>query len=186
MCKDPVTLIFTRVPKSGCEQQWKETMAEIGRVAQDFPGNLGTTVLKPRPGVERVYRIIVKFDSMENFRRWERSSERQDLLKHLEAMESEPVTLEKITGLETWFELPSEAINQQAMIPPPRYKMMITSAIGVYLTITPLLFFLGPFLERFPLYISTIFTVSIMAVLLTYMVMPLMTRIFRPWLYSDR
>ena len=159
-------------------------MTEIGRVAQDFPGNLGTTVLKPRPGADRAYRIIVKFDSMANFQHWETSPERQELIKRIETMESEPVTREKITGLETWFELPGEAINQQAMIPPPRHKMMIASAIGVYLTITPLLFFLGPFLERFPLYISTIFTVAITAVLLTYIVMPLITRIFRSWLYG--
>ena len=184
MFNDPVTLIFTRVPKAGCERQWEELMAEIGRVSYNFPGNLGATVLKPRPGVERAYRIIVKFDSMANFQRWESSSERRDLIKNLESMESEPVTREKITGLETWFELPSEAIDQQAMIPPPRYKMMIASAIGVYLTITPLLFFLGPFLEQFPLYISTIFTVVITAVLLTYLVMPLITRILRRWLYG--
>lgn len=184
MLKDSVTLMITRVPKPGREHEWEELITRLLRVAQDFPGNLGTTVLKPISQATPAYRIIVRFDNSASLNRWETSPDRLQQLKILEAMESVPVTIEQATGLEAWFELPADALARQ-MSPPPRYKMMLASGIGVYLTIMPLLFFLGSFLDRFPQYVSTLILVSIAVVLLTYAVMPLVTRILRPWLYGS-
>lgn len=62
--------------------------------------------------------------------------------------------------------------------------MMVVSCIGVYLTITPLLISLGPQLSGFPIYVVTLVLVAITSVLLTYVVMPVMSRIFRHWLYE--
>lgn len=183
MLKDSVTLMITRVPKPGREHEWEELITRLLRVAQDFPGNLGTTVLKPISQTTPAYRIIVRFDNSASLNCWETSPDRLQQLKILEAMESVPVTIEQATGLEAWFELPADALARQ-MSPPPRYKMMLASGIGVYLTIMPLLFFLGSFLDRFPQYVSTLILVSIAVVLLTYAVMPLVTRILRPWLYG--
>lgn len=186
MLDDLVTLMFTRVPKQGREREWEYAIAKMGRAARDFPGHMGTTVLKPRPGVREAYQIIVRFDSLDNFRRWESSVDRERLLQELESLESESVTYGQGTGLETWFELPEDTGNRHAMIPPPRHKMMVVSGIGVYLTITPLLLFLGPQLKGLPLYVLTLIMVTIMSVLLTYIVMPFMTKIFRRWLYKHR
>lgn len=182
MLDDPVTLAITRVPRPGCELEWEEVVGEIHRTTRGFPGSLGATVLKPSPGGRRVYRIIVRFDSLVNFQRWESSPDRQRLLKHLQSLESEPVKIEQATGLETWF----EASGDMDMKPPQRYKLMIASGIGVYLTITPLLFALGPVLNRLPLYISTLLVVPVMVPLLTYVTMPLITRALKPWLYGGK
>ena len=184
MLNDPVTLMFTRVPKHGRERDWELSIAEMDRAARNFPGHMGTTALKPRAGIGKAYRIIVRFDSLDNFRRWETSEERERLLQELESMESEPVTFWQETGLETWFELPEDVGKHHMMIPPPRHKMMVVSCIGVYLTITPLLISLGPQLSGFPIYVVTLVLVAITSVLLTYVVMPVMSRIFRHWLYE--
>ena len=175
--------MITRVPKLGREQEWEALITRILRAAQDLPGNLGATVLKPISQATPEYRIIIRFDNSASLDRWKTSPDRLHQLKSLEAMESVPVTIEQVTGLEVWFELPADVLARQ-MSPPPRHKMMLASGIGVYLTITPLLFFLGSFLDRFPLYVATLIMVSIAVVLLTYTVMPLVTRILRPWLYG--
>lgn len=182
MVEDPVTLAITRVPKSGREREWEEVVAEIQRTAYGFPGNLGATVLKPVSRGTRAYQIIVRFDSMANFRCWESSHERQQLLKRLRSLESEPVKIAQATGMETWFELPGESpVN-----PPPRYKMMIASGIGVYLTITPLLYILRSFLDGLPVYAVTLVVVPVTVVLLTYVTMPLIIRgIIRSWLCGN-
>lgn len=186
MLDDPVTLMFTRVPKHGKERDWEAAMAMMGKAASEYPGHVGTTVLKPRKGINDAYRVIVNFDSLDNFRRWETSAERERLLHELESLESEPVTFRHESGLETWFEMPEDVGTGHAMIPPPRHKMMVVSGVGVYLTITPLLLFLGPLLQGVPVYILTAIMVLTMSVLLTYVVMPLMTKVFRPWLYCQR
>lgn len=184
--KDPVTLMVTRVPKPGRESEWEVLMSGGLRAARQFPGNLGATVLKPTGAGERAYRIIVSFDSFASLRQWEDSAQRLELVTQLESVESAPVLIEQAVGLETWFQLPANAGSPQPMIPPPRHKMMIASALGVYLTITPLLMVLRPVLDHLPLYVATMVLVPIAVVLLTYIVMPSITRLFRPWLYRER
>lgn len=182
MLLDPVTLAITRVPKLGREREWEEVMGEIQRATRGFPGSLGTTVLKPVPGGKPAYRIFVRFDSLANFQLWESSPERQHFLTRLQSLETEPVQIAQATGLETWFEFPDDV----PMVQPPRYKMIIASTLGVYLTITPLLYVLGPLLKGMPLYASTAVIVPITVVLLSYVTMPLVTRWLKPWLHAAR
>lgn len=181
MLEGPVTLAITRVPKSGREREWEELVVAIQQTAQGLPGSLGATVLKPVSTGKRTYQIIVHFDSLASFRRWESVPERRHLLKRLQSLESEPVKIEQATGRETWFELP----GGPAVGPPPRYKMMVATGIGVYLTITPLLFFLGPFLNGIPVYVGTLVVVPVMALLLSYVTMPVINRLLRRWLYGS-
>lgn len=176
-----LTLAITRVPKSGREREWEEVVVAIQRAAQCFPGSLGATVLKPVSIGKRAYQIIVRFDCLASFHRWELAPERRHLLKRLQSLESEPVKIEQATGLETWFELP----GGPAAGPPPRYKMMVATGIGVYLTITPLLFILGPFLNGIPVYAATLVLVPVMALLLSYVTMPVINRLLRRWLYGS-
>lgn len=173
-----MTLAITRVPRVGRESEWEEVVSEIQRATNRFPGSLGATVLRPISQAKRAYQIIVRFDSLTNFRCWESSPGRQQLLARLQALESEPVKISQATGLETWFDLPGDALAA----PPPRYKMMIASGIGVYFTITPLLLVLAPLLNGLPVYVLTAVVVPITAVLLTYGTMPVVTRILRSWL----
>jgi len=149
---DPVTLIITRVPKAGREAEWERIMEGVLRAARAFPGNLGAMILKPSRRGDRAYRILVRFDSSGHLRRWEDSPERHDLLRQLEPVECEPVLIEQAVGLETWFDSRANATAPQSMIPPPRHKMMIASALGVYLTITPLLMVLKPILDQLSIY----------------------------------
>lgn len=186
MLNDPVTLIVTRVPKPGRELEWERLMEGVLRAARSFPGSLGAMILKPSREGDRAYRILVRFDSSGHLRRWEDSPQRHELLRQLESVECEPVLIEQAVGLETWFDSRAIATAPQAMIPPPRHKMMIASALGVYLTITPLLMVLQPVLNRLPSYVAPMVLVPIAVVLLTYIVMPLITRLMRPWLYRQR
>lgn len=186
MLSDPVTLIVTRVPKAGREAEWEGLMEGVLRAARAFPGSLGAMILKPNRKGDRAYRILVRFDNSEHLRRWEDSPRRHELLRQLDSVESEPVLIEQAMGLETWFDSRANAAAPQAMIPPPRHKMMIASALGVYLTITPLLMMLRPVLDHLPIYVATMILVPIAVVLLTYIVMPSITRLLRRWLYRER
>jgi len=183
--KDPVTLMVTRVPKLGRETEWEVLIGGGVRAARQFPGNLGATILKPTGTGERAYRIIMSFDSFASLRRWEDSAQRLELVRQLESVESAPVLIEQAVGLETWFQLPANAGSPQPMIPPPRHKMMIASGLGVYLTITPLLMILRPVLEGLPVYMATMVLIPIAVVLLTYVVMPVITKLLRRWLRGE-
>jgi antibiotic biosynthesis monooxygenase (ABM) superfamily enzyme len=69
------------------------------------------------------------------------------------------------------------------MTPPPRWKMAIITWIAIYPIITGLLLALGPIiLGHLPIPVVTLILSVTLVLLMTFIVMPLLTRVFRPWL----
>ncbi|NER79281.1 MAG: hypothetical protein F6K42_06795 [Leptolyngbya sp. SIO1D8] len=68
--------------------------------------------------------------------------------------------------------------------PPKRYKTVLLTLIwvGVFPTITILLYILSPLLAAWPLVLRTLVLSTIMVPLLTYIVMPPLNRLAQPWL----
>ncbi|GAB3597332.1 hypothetical protein [Microbacterium tumbae] len=65
---------------------------------------------------------------------------------------------------------------------PPRWKMAIVTWIGVYPIITLLLFAVGPLIIGLPTPLMTLILTVVLVSLLSFVVMPLLTRLFGPWL----
>ena len=89
-----------------------------------------------------------------------------------------------MTGLETWFAVNSAV--SRPMIPPPRYKMAIVTWIAIFFLIVIVNLLFGSFLASLSmLFRSLVLTVGLV-ILMTYAVMPRMTRLFSWWLYPKR
>ena len=71
---------------------------------------------------------------------------------------------------------------QQRPAAPPRYKMALVTWIGAYAAITTILYELGPAMVTWPLYLRTLLISVLMVVTLTWVLIPLLTRVFRGWL----
>lgn len=72
------------------------------------------------------------------------------------------------------------------MTPSPRWKMAIITWIAIYPVITILLLILGPIiLGHLPIPIVTLILSITLVLLMTFVVMPLLTRAFRPWLQQQ-
>ncbi|WP_019506485.1 antibiotic biosynthesis monooxygenase [Pleurocapsa sp. PCC 7319] len=177
----PVTVLVTRSPRQENQKEFEQALADTIDAALEFPGHLGVTVLKPQRGESNDYRIIVKFASETDYQRWCRSHEAAYWFKILNRLEDKPPNLEVMTGLETWFTVDSSA--SRPMIPPPRYKMAIVTWIAIFVLIVLINLLLGSFLATLPMLLrSFLLTVGLVA-LMTYVVMPRMTRLFSGWLY---
>jgi hypothetical protein len=68
---------------------------------------------------------------------------------------------------------------------PPRYKLALLTWAGAYAVITLLLAVLGPPTATWPLPLRTLVLSALMAPAMTWLVMPLLTRVFRSWLASS-
>ncbi|PHM06309.1 antibiotic biosynthesis monooxygenase [Nostoc sp. 'Peltigera malacea cyanobiont' DB3992] len=173
-----VTVVITQLVKPGCETAYEAWLKEITRVSRTYVGHMGTNVICPQLGVRNEYVIIFRFDSYENLEVWMTSRDREHLLnqgKHL--VESAPY-VQKISGLEAWFSLPGQPLKT-----PPRYKTALLTWGAVYVLINLLNTFLVPLIRALPpLIISLIITIT-MVLLLTYVVMPRVSRLFSFWLY---
>jgi antibiotic biosynthesis monooxygenase (ABM) superfamily enzyme len=88
--------------------------------------------------------------------------------------EGEPVYRE-LHGLEAWFRSPHA--------PPPRWKMAIATLLGVFPTSLLLGVAVAPFLDPLPMAIRSLVIATCMVALLTWVVMPAVTKILHPWLH---
>ncbi len=178
----PVTAVASRRVKPGREREFEEWVGGILSTAKAFPGYLGSEVLRPSSSEDDdEYRIIFRFDHASNLHTWESSEERHRWLRKVEPLIHEE-KVQTLTGLETWFTLPSKPGEP----PPPRYKMAIVTWFAVFPLITLIFFLFGPLLSQLPTLLRTMVLTAVMVTLMTYVIMPRMTRIFSFWLYPDR
>jgi hypothetical protein len=66
---------------------------------------------------------------------------------------------------------------------PPRYKQAIITWLGVYPALTVTLAVLGPAMESWPLPLRTLLVTLLMVPALIWVILPLLRRMFRSWLF---
>ena len=174
----PVTTMITRRVRPGREAEYQRWIREVSEIARTFPGHLGASVAGPH-GDPPTYRVIVQFDTTDNLRRWLDSPEREAKLAEAEPLVLTDGDVELLTGLEAWFEVPGRLMAQ----PPPKWKMAVLTAVGVF----PLLWLIGLALEPFtvgwsrPAVLAA--TLLLTIPLMTWLVRPARSRAVFGWLY---
>lgn len=175
----PVTVSVTRRIKPGCETAFEEVLLGIISAAMSFDGHLGVNVFRPTDAANPEYRVIFKFDRMSNLRCWEKSEVRGKWLARAESLTLGSPETQVLTGLEAWFTPPIQQENA-----PPHYKMALLTWLGIFPLITGLLALLGPWLNSIPLVLRTFILTALLVPLMTYVVMPWLTKRFKGWLYT--
>jgi uncharacterized protein len=178
----PVTAVASRRVKPGREDEFEAWVSGILSEANGFPGYLGSEVIRPSGPEDDEYRIVFRFDHESNLHAWETSEERRRWLRESRPLLQEEEKVNVLTGLETWFTLPSKPGEP----PPPRYKMAVVTWLGVFPVVTVIFSVFGRWLEMMPTLLRTLVFTVVMVTLMTYVIMPRMTRLFSFWLYPDR
>lgn len=173
-----VTVSISRKVKRGCEADYERWISGVVDAASTYPGHQGTSVLRPSPQTNHEYVIIYRFDSYSNCRTWEQSQLRQQWLQQLEGLTEGEARTQRGTGLEFWFDLP----ELPAAKPAPNKMALVLIAV-VYVLIMGLNLTFAPWLEPMPLWLRTLCVVVVQVLLMTYLVMPRVTRLLQDWLY---
>ena len=177
---DPATVLTIRTVKPGCEEKFEAELHDFISRSLQTEGQLGVSVIRPvAESGSREYGILRRFRDKAYRERFYQSP----LFKQWEAAvasftEGEPKQ-QSLSGLETWFVLP----GQQAVIPPPRWKMAVTTLIGVWPASMLVPWLLGPLIGGLPSYLKGVFVSAGIVILLTWAIMPFLARILKPWLY---
>lgn len=187
----PVTVIVTRQAKKGKIKDFEAWIDGITHEAMKFEGHLGVNIIRPIDALTNPeYVIIFRFNTYANLEKWEKSEIRNRwLMKGNELTEGEPL-VEKQTGLELWFTPRSngriDANTPAATLAPPRYKMAIVIIGVIFALVSVLLPQIRQATVGLPLLLSTLVGVVVMVLLMTYVIMPSLTRLLRPWLSKKR
>jgi hypothetical protein len=91
-----------------------------------------------------------------------------------------PPRTEVLTGLETWFTLP----GQNVLKPPTKAHQAVVTWIAALPVSIIISILTAPFLDSQPFLVQKVVFVALLVILLTWVVMPLATRLFFRYLYS--
>src|ERR1041384_2383037 len=174
----PIHVAITRRVKPGHEAEFQQALREFFQSSFRHEGVLGASLLLPLPGSDsREIGILRTFASEAErdafydspmFKSWEQRART--------LTEGEPV-YRQLHGLEAWFRSPHE--------PPPRWKMAVATFVGVFPVAMTLNLTLGPAIQSWHFIPkNAVFNACVVA-LLTWVVMPVVTRLLRGWLHAD-
>lgn len=157
-------------------EEWSQ---RIRAACATYDGYLGAEVVRPvaAPGPDDAQTVvnIFRFDSYAHLDQWMQSQERQDLLKETRNFCAAPAQTQQYESLEFMF--PQDGAGK----PPPRGKMAIVTFAGL---VAPVYFvppLVAEYLTKTPILI-TLASLVIIVPLMVYAIMPILTRLARPWL----
>ena len=171
----PIYIAITRRVRAGCEGEFQQALLEFMQASFSHGGVLGASLLAPPPGSDtREFGVLRTFANQRErdafyespmFKAWD--------ARAATLTEGEPV-YRHLHGLEAWF--------RSSHSPPPRWKMAVATFIGVFPVAMVLNLTLGPMIGSWPFILrNAVFNACVVA-LLTWAVMPLVTRVLHSWL----
>lgn len=178
----PVTVSIARRVLKGKEANYEAWLHRIIDAAKEFPGHLGVDILRPSPQTGGDYVLIVRFDSYAHQRDWEESATRAALLQELSGITEGETLVKKASGIEFWFSLPEIPSD----VSPSQHKMALVLSVVVFVLVLLINVLFGDWLSTLPLLPRAALLSLTQVLLLTYLVMPQVTRILRSWLYRNR
>jgi len=145
--------------------------------AHRFPGYLAAELIPPEEeGGE--YQIVQRFASESDLDRWNASSERAAWHERLRSVAEGDPEYRLLNGLDAWFG--PTAIP--ASSPPLRWRLTVVSWLGIFPTVAVVLWLVAPWLKPVPFLPRTALLTALVAVIMSYVVMPRLTRWMAWWL----
>ncbi|MCB2205591.1 antibiotic biosynthesis monooxygenase [bacterium] len=176
----PFTTVVRRTVRKGKEEDFESWLKGIMNDALGFEGHLGTGIIRPSKKSRPEYIIVFRFDTYEHLMAWETSDVRRQWVQRVQSLITGETKVQRHTGLEYWFTVP----DHPGSAPPPRIKM----AFVTWLALFPLVLIVPPLLLNIvgalPNWGQVMIIAAVMVLLMTYVVMPQMTRLFSRWLYK--
>lgn len=176
---EPVTVVVTRRVRAGREDAYTAWLDRLIADASALPGYLGARVQPPAAGAPRVYTSVFRFDSVEHLRAFEASDLRARALAEVTELAEADAVWSRLTGLELWFAPPPGTVVPQ----PSRLRMALVMIAVVYGLVLSLGQLVGAVLGGAPFPLRLLVTIAIEVFLMTYVVMPRLTRALARWIY---
>lgn len=180
---DPITLVISEVVDPNKIPQYEAWTKGVNQAAQQFAGFLGVDVIRPRDHAYPEYVVIVKFDNYVHCRTWLTSATYQSWMTRSQEFIADRSQQHLPGGMEVWFSLPRTSVSAPA---PPYYKKVVLGVLAVYPLILLANLLLNPLLQGLPPLIGLLISVIFVSALLTYPVMPWLTRLLQFWLYPTQ
>ena len=175
---EPIQVAIVRTVKPGCEAAFEQALHDFIQRSLLLSGQLGVHVIRPAPGSgSRQYGILRKFADRDALTLFRTSPEYLEWNQKVLDLTEGSGSVEELCGLESWFTLPGQPLR-----PLPQWKMALVTFIAVDMVTTLLFWMIGPAIQNWPFLLrNSAFNVLVVACL-TWLAMPVLTRVLHGWL----
>jgi antibiotic biosynthesis monooxygenase (ABM) superfamily enzyme len=183
----PVTLVITRYVRPGRETAYEAWLTKLqSDVRKQQPGYLAVMTQRPGSNASRVYVSAVRFDSLATLRAFETSDLFSRALREVAELVEAPAEWQRVTGFELWFQPPRGTVGLQ----PSRGRMAVLMTVVVFLLVLTIGTAITALTRRsspsLPYPVRLLVTVAIQVTIMTYWLMPYLTRRLARWIYPPQ
>jgi antibiotic biosynthesis monooxygenase (ABM) superfamily enzyme len=179
----PVTVSVTRHVDPARSSEMLAWVQAGTSLAERFDGFLGSGWVRPSAD-SADWHMLYRFADVESLAVWEASPQREWWLEAAQGSVEERLR-ERRTGIEGWFDEPSSVESLSAApVAPPRWKQMVVIFMGFFPLSLAVNYVVGHTpLADWPLVLRVFVTILVMTPLMTYVVLPWITRRMSWWLH---
>lgn len=179
--KEPVSTVTLRTVRPGMEAEFEKSLKDFFQRSKSVPGQLGVHVVRPLPGsADHDWGILRTFTDEEAKAAFFNSPEFQEWQAVAAGFMEGERRQDTLMGLETWFTLP----GSKAIVPPSRLKMGLLSTCGGVVAASAVSVVVGPLIADLGFFPKILVMSVSIASLMTWIVMPLLSRLLKGWLYG--
>lgn len=171
----PVTVVIPTLVPEGRVEEFRAWQAELNALERTFPGYIESRLIEPVAGQE--WTIVMRFDSKDHVDAWLQSEQRRAVMAKMDrALHGQSRRL--VVDFGGWFEAAPDDRR------PPNWKQMLSVLIAIYPVVMLTMLYVDPRLSslHMPLYLSVLRGNLLSCCLLTWLIMPRLTRALSFWL----
>jgi len=171
----PVTVVVSRRPAPGREQELEEWAHGLVDLAARFPGHLTGEVMRAGDaGGDLV--VAISWENADAVHFWERSEQREAWLARADELLLEPARPQSLSGFESIF------ASSTSSVAVPRWKTAVVIALAIYPASIVVNLVVGPVLAGWPLPLRVLVTTAILVPFMTWAGVPWISRRLDGWL----
>ena len=183
---EPVTLVISKVVKKDKNEAYEHWAKGINKVIKRFDGFIGVDVIRPRDQTHNEYVVIIRFENIESLSKWQTSPVcRSWLLSSQDLIETQS-KYQTSDDLEQWFTLPDQDSGSSVQQNPPYYKKVVVGILSVYPLIMLSNILVAPYTTELPYLLRTLVSVVIISSLMSYPMIPWISKLLGFWLYPKK
>lgn len=173
------TVLIRRTARPGREAALEQRLQEILATGDRFPGYLGAVILRGGDAGAHSRHVILRFTDEQGWERWQGDADHIEMVARIDAESCGGAQRQGAEGLAGWFDLPGTSPFKA----PPKWKMASITWLAIFPLLVVVTSALAPITYTLPNYLRLAVGTAATVPLMTWLVMPAMTRLFRAWLY---
>jgi uncharacterized protein len=172
--REPVTAVSSVRVRPGEEDAYRRLHQQVLERLQTFEGFLHSDLYEPVEGVQDDTVVVFAFDTREHLDRWLRSDQRREILEEMDQLVESGRTVNVVGGFAGWFGADGSEVK--------RWKQAGVVLLALFPTALGLTVLREALLPGLPL-VPAVFVTNVAGVaILSWVLMPLLTRRLDGWL----